>query len=174
MEVFLELFKYTIPSLVVFITTFFLVKWFLKNEAERRRHEFLLTKHKDILPTRLAAYERITLFLERINTESLVIREQSNVNNCKQFQAHLLTIIRTEFEHNVAMQVYVTPQTWSLVKKAKEEIVRLVNICSGLVKPEDPAIALGKTMIEQHNSETAYHVNKALDALKNDVQTFYS
>lgn len=174
MEVFLEVIKYIIPSLIVFFTSIILVRWFLKNDTERRRQEFLLSRYKEALPTRLASYERLTLFLERINAESLVIREQPNVSTSEQFQAHLLLTIRTEYEHNVAMQVYIPAQTWLLVKNAKEEMVRLVNICSGMVKPKDPAIALGKTMIEQHNYNTAYHINKALDALKNDVQTFYN
>ena len=174
MDVFLEVLKYTLPSLIVFLTTIFIVKWFLKSDIERRRQEFLLGKFKDVLPTRLAAYERITLFLERINAESIVIREQSHTINCQQLQANMLSSIRTEFEHNIAMQVYLPPATWNLVKTAKEEMVRLINISAGYVKPEDPSIALGKTLLEQYQNETAYHFRKALDALKNDVQTFYS
>jgi hypothetical protein len=174
MEDILELIKYILPSLVVFFTALLLVRWFLKNDLERRRQEFLLLKHKDSLPTRLAAYERLTLFLERISAESLVIREQGKTTTCKHFQAHLLSTIRTEYEHNIAMQVYMPPLTWNLIKAAKEEMVRLVNICSGIVKPEDPSIALGKTMLEQYPNSTAYHIKKALEALKNDVQTFYS
>ncbi len=173
MDVFLEVIKYILPSLIVFFTSIFLVRWFLKSDLERKRQEFLLGKFKESLPTRLAAYERITLFLERINAESIVIREQSPTLNCRQFQANLLSTIRTEFEHNIAMQVYLPSATWDLVKKAKEEMVRLVNVSAGYVKPEDPAIALGKTLLEQYQNETAYHFKKALETLKNDVQTLY-
>ncbi len=173
MEVFLEIIKYTLPSVIVFLTTIITVRWFLKSDLERKRQEFLLGKFKESLPTRLAAYERLTLFLERIKAESIVIREQSHALNCKQFQTLLITTIRTEFEHNIAMQVYVPSATWHLVKKAKEEMVRLVNVSASYVKVSDPSIALGKTMIEQYQNETAYHFKKALDALKNDVQSFY-
>ncbi len=174
MEVFLEMFKYILPSIIVLITSLLLVRWFLKNDADRRKQEFLLSKHKDNLPTRLHAYERLTLFLERISAESIVIREQSESATCKQFQAKLLAAIRTEYEHNIAMQVYLPSNTWNLIKSAKEEMVRLVNVSAGMVKPEAPSIALGKTMLEQYQNTTSYHFKKALDALKNDVQSFYN
>jgi len=173
MEDFLEIIKYTLPSLIVFFTSIFLVRWFLKSDLERKRQEFLLGKFKESLPTRLAAYERLTLFLERIKAESIVIREQSHTLNCKQFQTNLIATIRTEFEHNIAMQVYIPSATWDLVKKAKEEMVRLINISASYVSVEDPSIALGKTLIEQYQNETAFHFKKALDALKADVQSFY-
>jgi len=174
MDIFIEVIKYISPAIVVLITTLIIVRWFLKSESERRKQEFLLSKHKDSLPSRLSAYERITLFLERINAESIIIREQSKYQTVKQFQAHLLATIRTEYEHNIAMQVYLPATTWQLVKNAKEEMVRLVNISAGIAKPDEPSIVLGKTMLEQYQRETAYHFKKALDTLKSDVQTFFN
>ncbi len=171
---FLELLKYIVPSIIVLITSLLITKWFLKSEAEQRKQEFLLNKNKDILPTRLAAYERITLFLERINAESIIIREQTRNQNVTQFQGHLLAVIRQEYEHNVAMQVYLPSSTWLLVKNAKEEMIRLINISAGKVKPNEPSIMLGKTMLEFYQNETSFHFKKALDTLKNDVQTFLS
>jgi hypothetical protein len=174
MDLFLEVFKYSLPAIIVFLTTFFLVRWFLKSDANRRKQEFLLNQHKETLPIKMTAYERLTLFLERISAESIIIREQPKARTSKELQANLLAAIRTEYEHNIAMQVYLPPITWSLVKKAKEEMVRLVNISASLVKSEDPSIALGKTILEQFPNDTAYHLKKALDTLKSDIQDFYS
>ncbi len=172
MEEFLELAKYIVPSIIVLLTALLIIKWFLKHESNQRRLEFLLTKNKEILPIRLSAYERITLFLERISAESIIIREQSKTLTAKDLQAHLLSVIRQEYEHNIAVQVYMPPTTWSLVKNAKEEMVRLINISAGKVKPTDPSILLGKTMLELYQNETSYHFKKALDTLKADVQNF--
>ncbi|TLX73252.1 hypothetical protein E9993_15795 [Labilibacter sediminis] len=174
MEDFLELIKYTIPSLIVFLTALLLVRWFLKNDTNRRKQEFLANQHKDSLPIRMRAYERLTLFLERISAESIVIREQANTLTCADFQAKLLSTIRTEYEHNMAMQVHLPPATWNLVRTAKEEMIRVVNISAGLVKATDPSIALGKTILEQYPNSASYHIKKALDELKKDVQSFYN
>ncbi len=174
MEIFLELMRYTIPSIVVLIFTLLLVRWFLKSENDRRKQEFLIGQNKDSLPMRIAAYERLTLFLERINAESIIIREQPNARSVKDLQAKLLAAIRTEYEHNMAMQVHLPPSTWLLVRNAKEEMIRTVNVSANLVKPGDPSIALGKTVLEQYPNTAAYHIKKALDGLKTDVQSFYN
>ncbi|GAF05308.1 DUF7935 family protein [Saccharicrinis fermentans] len=174
MDDFLELMKYTVPSLVVLIFTLLLVRWFLKSENDRRKQELLIGQRKDALPLRIVAYERLTLFLERISAESIVIREQPNTSTVKELQAALLAAIRTEYEHNMAMQVHLPPSTWTLVRNAKEEMIRTVNISASMVKPENPSIALGKTILEQYPNGAAYHVKKALDSLKVDVQSFYS
>jgi len=174
MEDFLELIKYTIPSLIVFLTSLFIVRWFLKSDANRRKQEFLINQYKDSLPMRIQAYERLSLFLERISAESIVIREQQNSVTCKDLQSNLLSSIRTEYEHNMAMQVHLPPDTWNLVKSAKEEMIRVVNISAGNVKATDPSIALGKTILEQYPNSAAYHFKKALNGLKTDVQSFYN
>ncbi|MGQ1786219.1 MULTISPECIES: DUF7935 family protein [unclassified Saccharicrinis] len=174
MEVFLELLRYTVPSIVAFIFTLLLVRWFLKSENDRRKQELLIGQNKDALPLRIAAYERLTLFLERISAESIVIREQPHAATAKELQANLLAAIRTEYEHNMAMQVHLPPATWLLVRNAKEEMIRTVNISANMVNPAHASMALGKTILEQYPNAAAYHVKKALDNLKLDVQSFYN
>ena len=174
MDDILELMKYTVPSFVVLFFTLLLVRWFLKSETDRRKQELLIGQRKDALPLRIAAYERLTLFLERISAESIVIREQPHATTVKELQAHLLAAIRTEYEHNMAMQVHLPPATWILVRNAKEEMIRTVNISAGMLKPDNASIALGKTILEQYPNNAAHHVKKALDSLKVDVQSFYS
>lgn len=174
MEVFLELIQYIVPSIIVLIFTLVLVKWFLKSENDRRKQELLLNQNKESLPHRIAAYERLTLFLERISAESIVIREQPNSVTVKDLQSNILNSIRTEHEHNMAMQVHLPSTTWQLVRNAKEEMIRTVNISANMVKPNDPSIALGKTILEQYPNNAAYHIKRALDGLKNDVQSIYN
>lgn len=174
MEKFIDIIHWILPTLIVFITSLVLVRWFLKAETQRRRQEALIMKNKDLIPIKMSAYERVTLFLERISAESIIMREQSKTQTCKQFQSILLSAIRTEYEHNMAMQVHITADTWQLVKNAKEEMIRSINICATMVNPDHNSIALAKTILEQFPNETSFHFKKALDALKRDVQTFYN
>ncbi len=174
MEVFLELIKYTVPSIIVLVFTMILVRWFLKSENERRRQELILVRNKESLPLKISAYERLTLFLERISAESIVIREQPNTRTVKELHSKLLSAIRTEYEHNLAMQVHLPPSTWLLVRNAKEEMIRTINISADMLKPGDASMALGKTVLEQYPNNAAYHVKKALDGLKSDVQYIYN
>ncbi|SMO44957.1 hypothetical protein SAMN06265379_101869 [Saccharicrinis carchari] len=174
MEVFLELIRYTVPSMVMLIFTLLLVRWFLKSENDRRKQELLMGQNMNSLPMRIAAYERLTLFLERISAESIIIREQPHARTVKELQANLLKAIRTEYEHNMAMQVHLPPRTWMMVRNAKEEMIKTVNISANMVKPGDASMALGKTILEQFPNTANYHFKKALDSLKTDVQSFYN
>ena len=174
METFLDIIKWLTPALIVFVLTLVLVHWFLKAETQRRKQEFLLMRNKDILPIKMSAYERVTLFLERISAESIIMREQPKAQSSEELQSILLSAIRTEYEHNMAMQVHIAPSTWNLVKTAKEEMIRNVNISATLIKQNQASMALAKTTLEQFPNSTAYHFKQALDGLKGDVQTFYS
>ena len=70
----IDLILYAIPALITGIIAYYFFKEHTKNEDGRRR--FLL--HKDIqvnaLPLRLQAYERMTLFLERISPNNILVR----------------------------------------------------------------------------------------------------
>ena len=70
----LEIISYSLPSLITGAVAFYFFSLHTKNEEGRRR--FLLNKEaqKDALPIRLQAFERMTLFLERINPTKLLIR----------------------------------------------------------------------------------------------------
>ena len=58
-----------------------------------------------VLPLRLQAYERMALFLERIDPNQLVMRIHSVGLTVAQEQSLLLTAIRSEFEHNISQQI---------------------------------------------------------------------
>lgn len=73
MNTFLELLKYTIPSLIVALLVYYLVKTFMKNEEGNRNREQVLENKKMITPIRLQSYERLILLLERISPESLIL-----------------------------------------------------------------------------------------------------
>ena len=73
----------------------------------------------------MRAYERIVLFLERTQPNSILMRQNLTKMNCLQLQTTLLKQIREEFEHNVAQQLYVSREAWALVCNAKESLVKL-------------------------------------------------
>ena len=65
---------YLLPAIVVGIVAYFFFKGHTANEEGRRRYLVQKEAQKQILPMRLQAYERITLFLERIDPNKLLVR----------------------------------------------------------------------------------------------------
>ena len=82
----LEILKYTIPALVVFLTSWIVLKTLIKNEEQRNRYEILSKTQRVITPVRLQAYERMTILLERISPEALIMRTNNPALTAKQFQ----------------------------------------------------------------------------------------
>ncbi|MBA4321462.1 MAG: hypothetical protein C0408_01460 [Odoribacter sp.] len=127
MEMFFDILMITIPSVIVFLTAWVLLRNMIRNDQDKRRQELIMQNSRTVLPIRLQAYERIVLFLERISLESLVIRTNSPGMTSAQLHSALLTTIRSEFEHNLSQQVYISQQAWEVVKNARSNTIKIIN-----------------------------------------------
>lgn len=169
MKDFLEISKYILPSLVVFIAAYLVIREFLKREEKKQKFDIYLANQKEITPIRLQAYERLIIFLERIHPESLIIRENENSLNNQQFQHKLINSIRTEFEHNLSQQIYISPKLWVLLKDAKESMIQLINAKALQLIPTDASLGLSKAVIEAHMQFQNSAIDKAIEALKEEI-----
>lgn len=169
MNVILEILKYVLPASIVLVTAYFLIKSFLDQEALKRQMEIKSQNQKMITPVRLQAYERMILFLERINPESLLLRLQVPGQNSGQLHRELLSLIRAEYEHNLSQQIYMSGKAWDFIKNAKENIVKLINTASDRVKPDSPSVELASVIIEMHMRLDPSPVFVAIGFLKDEV-----
>jgi len=123
----LEIAAYTVPAIVTGGVAFLVLQSFFRNEENRRRFELLKENQKQALPIRLQAYERMVLFLERINPPQLLMRVAPISTNKHDYATLLIHNIQTEFEHNLTQQVYVTSATWEVVAKAKNTTIQMIR-----------------------------------------------
>lgn len=173
MEEILEILKYTIPAIVVLLAAVIIIKQMVKNDQNRRNFEIITKNQQLVTPVRLQAYERLTLLLERVSPESLVMRVSKPKMTAKQLQSELLSTIRAEFDHNVSQQIYITPQTWEIIKNSRTQIIQLINNSAIRVKPDAPAIELSKLILEELMKQEKAPTSLALDALKKEVKHLY-
>ena len=101
---------------------------------------------KILLPVQLGAYERLILFLERIQPQVIMKRNYEPTLDLKQFQLRLLQNIRDEFEHNLAQQLYVSEAAWQLIKTAREELVQQINLLAASVEDGKDAASLASSL----------------------------
>lgn len=173
MDTVLEILKYILPSLVVFFTAYLSIKQLIKNERSRRNFE-LVTKNKQIItPIRLQAYERLTLFLERISVENLVMRFSKEKLSVSQLQNQLLKTIRSEFDHNVSQQIYISPQAWEVIKSARENTVKLINSTAQQFNPNDAALNFSRAILEKVMSQPKTSTQVAIEYLKREVRNYF-
>lgn len=167
----IELASYTLPALITGGTAFVLFTKFFNNEENRRRFELLKENQKQSLPLRLQAYERVVLFLERINPVQLLLRVQPNGLDPKSYATLLIHSIQTEYEHNITQQVYISNEGWEAVLKAKNSIMNIVtskSVTEGITTAE----AMQKAIFEDvAQDEVATDI--AIAMLKNELKRVF-
>ncbi len=173
MQTFLEILKYLLPSLVVFLTVWYVLRTMLSAQAEQRRMELVLENQKLITPIRLQAYERLVLFLERISPESLLLRVNRPGLTVQQLHQELLTTIRNEYEHNLSQQLYISPAAWEVIRNARGQILRLINTTYEEFKPDAPAIDFSKRLFEKLVDIEKLPTQTAIEVLKAEVSKLF-
>lgn len=161
------------PALLVLFTAYFLIKKFLDNEQRMKYAELKHAMRKDILPMRFQAYERIVLYLERISPNNLLVRVFEPGMNVASFHKAIITTIRSEYEHNITQQVYVTNSAWEIVRSSRDELIKLVNMSLEKCDPQAPGAALSKTVFESMMASNEFPIQKALEQIKNEAHQLF-
>jgi hypothetical protein len=169
METVYDILKMTIPALLVFLTAWVLIRNLIKNDQDKRRQELILQNSRTITPIKLQAYERIVLFLERISLESLLVRVNTPGMTTLQLHTALLTTIRSEFEHNLSQQIYMSPQAWEVVKNARSNMIKMINNEFEKAKNSDNAMELSKRLLESIMEMDVEPTRAAIDYLKGEI-----
>jgi hypothetical protein len=173
MNIFIEILRILVPSLAIMAVTFYLVHSFLRNNEKMRNTEYMIRSHEITVPLRLQAYERLTLFLERISLDSLLMRCNQPGMNSRQLHSELLATIRNEYEHNLSQQVYMSVQTWEMIKNARAQMIKVVNTSAEKTDPSLPAIELSKKILENMGEYPKAPTQVALDYIKSEIQQLF-
>ncbi len=168
MDQLFEILKLILPAGIVFLTTYYLVKNFLSHENSGKVLDLKLANQAVITPIRLQAYERIILFLERINPNSLVMRT-NKATSAPVLQGELLKTIRSEFEHNLSQQIYMSSKAWEAVIRAKEETIKLINVASTKVSSEANGMELAQAVISVSSQLSDLPTKVAIDFIKREI-----
>lgn len=169
METLSDILKITIPALIVFFTAWVLIRNLIKNDQNKRNQEMILQNSRTVLPIKLQAYERIILFLERISLESLLIRVSSNNMNANQLHSALITTIRSEYEHNLSQQIYMSPQAWEVVRSARSNMIKIINSEAEKLPETASAMDLSKHLLETIMTLDKEPTKAAIDYVKGEV-----
>ena len=159
--------------LLFVVYTIIMIHYFLKRISESEKRSVIVQTGSEINKLRFQAYERFALLLERLSPEALVLREQNLKMKGYMFHAHLLKAIRYEFNHNIAMQIYVSAETWGKIKTAKDKLLQLINTSLSKIKPESTAMEFGQIIMESAGYEVNAYFQIAISALRYELEEMY-
>ena len=171
MDQILEIVKYVVPALVVVLSSWLILRNQSKAEEQKQKEAIALETHKFMLPLRLQAYERLSLLLERISPESLLMRHSGSNMLSHQLHTELLSSIRAEYEHNMSQQIYVTPKVWDAVLLARTQTIQIINLSATAVDATASSFDLSKKIIEHCATHSKLPTVVALETLRTEVGT---
>lgn len=157
-----------IPAFIVAGVVYLLIRNFLENENKRREIEVRKITNQQIIPQKLAAYERMALFLERIKPTGLT-RRVSPLSTAKNYETILIQTIQSEWDHNLSQQIYINPETWKLIYSAKNATQNFIRQCATELGEDATAEKLQEYIITKSISENPPS-NDALLKLQVDIQ----
>jgi hypothetical protein len=126
----IEIIAYTLPSLITGGVAYFLFDSHFKDQQNTRRWLLQKDNQSGTLPLRLQAYERVTLLMERINPSQLMIRINPLTEDKNDYQNFVIAQIEQEFEHNLAQQIYISEECWSIIVTAKNATIQMIRLAA--------------------------------------------
>jgi len=173
MDDIIEFAKILIPAGLVLYAMFLTVRTFLNKEIDKKTLEIKHKNTETVLPIRLQAYERMCLFLERINPTNLLVRLNDSSYTTADLHNVLLKEIREEYNHNMSQQLYMSDEVWQLIKGAMDEIIALINDSFGKVNVDDRGTQLAKEVFATLMDRSIDPVSFPLKRLKEEIRDVF-
>jgi hypothetical protein len=126
-----------------------------------------------LLSLKLQAYERLVLFVERINPANLLLRLHHPGISLQDLHTIILTELRAEYQHNITQQLYIEASTWDVVTKLKEDTIAMVNGGVRSLPANAAGVDLSRNIL-QHMAEmkdNPYELTLAL--IKKDIHQLF-
>ncbi len=144
-------------------------------QLQERKWAFILKQdnNKALAALRITAFERLTVMLERITPQALVMRHNTGGLTAQSLQLDLVRAVREEFEHNVSLQIYVSPECWQRIIDAKEETAQLIKIAHTRLPAGHSALELSGEILRIEAEVGNPAIRAALHAIRVEMARHY-
>jgi hypothetical protein len=150
---------------------------FVKSDIQRffdlKTNELNKEGRASMLTLRLQAHERLIVFVERINPPNLLLRLHQQGIGIKELQNLVLSEIRSEYQHNVTQQLYISEVSWNVIRKLKDDTIAMVNnVVQGL--PDDAnGVELSKKILQHMSTIEENPYELTLGLIKKDIHKLF-
>ncbi len=174
METLLEIAKYTIPSIISLAAALIIVRLFLKKEEDYKKFEISIKNKNTTLPLRLQSYERLTLLIERMEPSNLLTRILPSDISAKEYQLMLIQTIKSEFDHNLSQQIYVSANLWSALVTVRNDMLKNIHLEAASIPADATASQLCKAILNHYYElEDAPPHLSAQQLLREEVKSLF-
>ncbi|RZK73438.1 MAG: hypothetical protein EOO85_17350 [Pedobacter sp.] len=122
---------------------------------------------------RLQAHERLVVFIERINPANLFLRLHQPGISLMGLQSALLNEIRSEYQHNIAQQLYVNSDTWEVVSKLKDDTLGMINNAVRTLPEDAQGVDLSRKVLQYMANMEKNPYDLTLSIIKKDIHQLF-
>ncbi len=169
METILEIIKFTVPALVVFLTVYFMLRYHYNHAYSLELAKLRSESSRTTLNLRLQAYERLALFCERISPDNLILRLREKDMSSQELQNIMILAIKQEYDHNLTQQIYISDKLWMIVEMCKNQVIQLISMSGQASSGVDNFTETLMKAIDEKNP-----VQTALKAIRKEVELYFS
>ena len=169
----LDLLKIAVPALIVYFTARTLITRHLEALERIQTANNRSARAAETLPLRLQAYERLSLFCERIAIPSLLLRLQEPDQSAGELKLSLYLAIQQEYEHNIAQQVYMSQALWDIIRQARDNTLQSIEAVSDIVEPRQPGRQLARALLDQASASSNAGLAMALAGIKKEASLLF-
>jgi hypothetical protein len=171
-----SLLQLLIPGLLLLGMAYLVFTRLQESATERTEQELRQKAHSTLLPLRVTAYERFSLYLARLHPTQLASRNQGNAKRltAKEMAEVLQTEIREELEYNRVQALYISEESWNAVFAATRTVEKLLDEALDRIGPKQPATLYLAALVEAMRTlEGEFATERAARVLRRDVLAYY-
>lgn len=163
----------TIPAVTIGAGLYLVIRAYIQRDQELRLLEIRAATGKETRLLRLQAYERMVLFLERISPAAVISRSLDSDMVNHELQLAMIRDIKSEFEHNLSQQLYISSDAWNLIVSAKNEIIKAIGMIASHMPADTTGPQVARVILESVEKSGQMLPNMtALEFLKNEARDF--
>ncbi len=174
MEHIIDILKITLPALVVLYGMYLFARTFLQKELEKKHVKGVYKIANETLTLRLQAYERLCLLAERIRMQAVMLRITENIPDAYSYQIRMVSEIRTEFQHNLSQQLYISSTAWALIRNSVEENILLIRHAAQELPDDANSQEFIKLLFHKLAQAESDPVEKTLAFLREEVKSLWN
>jgi hypothetical protein len=93
--------------------------------------------------------------------------------NATLFQAELVKSVRSEFEHNLAQQIFISTSTWEIIRNSKDEVIKLVHMAGSQMNEKSTSTDLSEKIFEIIAQLEEFPTSIAVKIVKKEFQELF-
>lgn len=169
-EVFKILVLVLVPSGLVLYTASVMLKKYFANQLQIQKDQQSTIQRAEGVQIKLQAYERLILFMERLDITHLLLRLRTNTMTNTDLYNALMISIQKEFEHNQVQQLYISDHLWEIIKTTKDNVLSLIINQYDSINPNGMSDEFAQALLKNYTLGAQQSISTALSAIKKETR----